>query len=589
MRKEWQNKKVATREMGNGSSDMTPSSSSSYEDPGLSTIQEVTETSTTTTTAAIAARRVLADVRQTATASDGIDSIPVRGPSSAEDEEKRSQQIVMGGPSSAFSSVSPEPRRQQRFASDGINELLAKVEKQQKELVTSGSGAGAKNDEADRNFVAKVLGISPADLDKENDEKVRVRVNIEEVSSTQQQTLATLSSESSSSSITRERFLNQPMVAGPIQKSQPEKDEGDFVSVQGLIKKLKSSTSAAESSTPSERRREQERQVRLRDYIERLLEMRRDEIAQLSVTESSLTTTVEDSTGSPSASTNNSKSFLASTPTSILSTSDSRSSVGSKTVRFQDVDDADGSFLKRDQPSDNDIKKMLKQIEERTEKSMAEVRKSVDERRKELEQALTERLRKRLAKQLREQQELVRSQKQHQKPLSRSASSIISEGPLSDSTTTEEERARKPKKSHSDSSILTDSAKESSASSDHGGEGRDVMRPFPPKTVVARSKRTESAQKNKSSSSGSSGSQAVADLRAKLNRLEIPALVRPPPVPHSTSDDTIAKVAELPVAEEASEEFSSFHFTPDEEGISDEKEISFGSLASFSDTTSEEK
>ena len=113
------------------------------------------------------------------------------------------------------------------------------------------------------------------------------------------------------------------------------------------------------------------------------------------------------------------------------------------------------------------------------------------------------------------------------------------------------------------------------------------------------------AKANKSSSSGttttsSGGSQAVAELRERLARMEMPSLARPQPqvagaagragsqlpATTSTSDDTFARVAEILSEEVQGEEFSSFHFSPDDDegdGIAGEKEISFVSLSTDSE------
>ncbi len=233
----------------------------------------------------------------------------------------------------------------------------------------------AKNDEADRNFIARVLqGI---DLSRE---KVEVKVDIEECSTFSSSSNIVSSTYSSNVSIDvqKEKFLAKSWGHDPI---------------HGLIRNLKEESSASAD--------ERERQRKLRSYIEKLLRMKRQEIADLSVTtttsdsstmsgEVSSTTsttpsksspTSKDSTETTSKDTSNStnvstvessrslssntsveqsgkRGFTSSTPSSILSSSEnsgnSRGS-GPKTVRFQlstasGRDTQDGSFLsKQDQ------------------------------------------------------------------------------------------------------------------------------------------------------------------------------------------------------------------------------------------------
>ena len=229
-----------------------------------------------------------------------------------------------------------------------------------------------KNDEADRNFIARVLqGI---DLSRE---KVEVKVDIEECStfSSSSNNISSTYSSNVSIDVQKEKFLAQSWGQDPI---------------HGLIKNLKHESTSADES---------ERQRKLRSYIEKLLRMKRQEIADLSVTTSTIesstmsgeissttstttsksdTPTSKDSTKTSSKDTSNStnvstvesskslssntsveqsgrRGFTSSTPSSILSSSEnSNNSKGSgpKTVRFQlssasGRDTQDGSFLSR--------------------------------------------------------------------------------------------------------------------------------------------------------------------------------------------------------------------------------------------------
>ena len=612
-------------------------SSSSAAPPALSTIDETTEPLTATRTAP---STTIAQVHSSASHpvdDDDVDLFPVRGPSSSatspesnrDQEEPGLQQsgpVRMGGPTSAFTSLRPSRERDDL---DEIRELIDRVERQKRDLATvavQGSGTGEKNDEVDRNFVAKVLGVPPEAL---AGEKVRVRVNVEEVSTFEEDedeattttvrritaaAAATSSTPSSSSDITRERFLTQPLrAAHPTGHRDRRVDERDFRSVKSLIDEMRGGGG-------------HDRSIALRGYIEELLEMRRDEIDDLSVTTNSLSeaslvaTTTSDS--SPS-----SQSFVASTPASILShsggksSSSSSSSGGSKTVRF--VDDVDGSF--RGRPKKSPTTKEEEEIAERTRTSIEEVRRTFEEKKRDIELALAKRFERKLAKQLREQRKTGDAS-----PTSASSSSPsqLSEGPLSDSTRGE------GKTSDSSSSLATNSTKESSLSSTMGDlpsppELASMLknlrhhwaqsmlrraRNYDEASVSAASasaasassaKAKAQAKANKSSSSGttttsSGGSQAVAELRERLARMEMPSLARPQPqvagaagragsqlpATTSTSDDTFARVAEILSEEVQGEEFSSFHFSPDDDegdGIAGEKEISFVSLSTDSE------
>ena len=274
----------------------TTTSSSSAAPAALSTIDETTEPMSATRTAP---STTTAQVHSSATqpAADDVDLFPVRGPSSSatspesdkypeERGLRQSGPVRMGGPTSAFTSLRPSRERDDL---DDIRELIERVERQKRDLAppaVQGSGTGVKSDEVDRNFVAKVLGVPPETL---AGEKVRVRVNVEEVSTFEEDedeattttvrritTAATASSTpSSSSDITRERFLTQPLrAAHPTGHQDRRVEEPDFRSVKSLIDEMRGG--------------DHERSIALRGYIEQLLEMRRDEIDDLSVTTTSL-------------------------------------------------------------------------------------------------------------------------------------------------------------------------------------------------------------------------------------------------------------------------------------------------------------
>ena len=179
----------------------------------------------------------------------------------------------------------------------------------------------------DDDFIAKVLqGFEMLQ------DPLDVNVMVEEVSTLQSSstTEATAVSSSrsigsslSSADITQERFL-----------SAAWKNEN----IRSLIDLM--------------RTKKEDKQTWLRGYIEKLLQMKREEIADLSLTD----TTV--STFSRATSLNLGSGFVSSTPASILTTTSGSSSGGgssegskmNKSVRFRD-DQVDGSFLSRNQDS----------------------------------------------------------------------------------------------------------------------------------------------------------------------------------------------------------------------------------------------
>ena len=164
------------------------------------------------------------------------------------------------------------------------------------------------NSKNDQDFVAKVL----EGLELPVVGEMQVNVRVDEVSTFASSTAESKDSLSSSSDITKERFLSEAW------KNQD---------IQGLIGEFRSKS----QSSPQ--------QNCLKGYIERLLEMKRDEIEDLSATDSLVTSP------SSSSSTQNTTPFASSTPSSILSSGSSRGSKN-KSVRFIDQpDNVGGSFI----------------------------------------------------------------------------------------------------------------------------------------------------------------------------------------------------------------------------------------------------
>ena len=123
--------------------------------------------------------------------------------------------------------------------------------------MVSGSGTGPiKNDETDRNFIARIL--QGVDLNR-----VDVKVDVEECSTfSSNQNLSSYSS-NVSIDIRREKFLAESWGADPI---------------HNLIDNLR------KVPTKTTEKSDLDRQIQLRCYIEKLLRMKRQEIADLSVT-----------------------------------------------------------------------------------------------------------------------------------------------------------------------------------------------------------------------------------------------------------------------------------------------------------------
>lgn len=167
------------------------------------------------------------------------------------------------------------------------------------------SRVGQKQDDE---FIAKVL----EGFQMPSEDEVAVTLQVEEVSTLQSSSTSvqTLQSTSSSMDITQEKFLS---------------DNWKRQDIHGLISSM---------------RHKKDDGGQLRGYIEKLLSMKREEIANLSVSStmsSSLSSRPDSGSG-----------FVSSTPASILTSSSSRSSA-SKSVRFKDA--LDGSYTQHDEVS----------------------------------------------------------------------------------------------------------------------------------------------------------------------------------------------------------------------------------------------
>ncbi len=279
---------------------------------------------------------------------DDVDLVPSRGPSTSGTPSTPSLHAeitryptgefglpIMGGPSSAFTTsagTGPEGRKSMSLQGGPTATTQTKTGSD-KAVVRSGSEDDKKAaaTKEDKDFIAKVLqGLGTLD---EGEDEVHVDVNVEEVSTLATSSRATSSlreeisrllpptPSSSSSDITKEKFISSAW--------QTE-------DIKGLIGSLK-------KGQPTKTEQVQQ-QAQLRSYIEQLLSMKRQEIADLSVT----TTSMEESTSTPSTSTyegsksSSSGDFVSSTPAS----NGSKSSLGSnKVVRFQSEDVRDSSHI----------------------------------------------------------------------------------------------------------------------------------------------------------------------------------------------------------------------------------------------------
>jgi hypothetical protein len=287
---------------------------------------------------------------------DDIDLIPSRGPSASSTIDGSGNtspgsslhaavcryptnaegRPVMGGPSSAFT-VGGSSERQQAVQVIG---RPTGTKSQQTGLSQPDSRPTKKSQLHDEDFIVKVLEGFELIRDEGG---IQVDVNVEEVSTlhsvtssssmggSESQRLRTRQS-TSSTDITQERFW------------QAE-------DIHGLIGQLRNEPPIADGGKLVE-------QTRLRGYIEKLLRMKREEIADMSVTSTDQSSSTP--TSSSSGTSNNRSKFTSSTPASILSSSDGSKSSLSKTVRFQDDEDTrDGSFRPREQSLSDSEEKVI--------------------------------------------------------------------------------------------------------------------------------------------------------------------------------------------------------------------------------------
>ncbi|XP_059092273.1 serine-rich adhesin for platelets-like [Tigriopus californicus] len=532
-----------------------------------------------------------------------LDTVPVRGPSSTSNSssaETSNQSnsststttppsrltVTLGGPNSAFQAPNPRESDDSEREFEELRELLIKAQEQSRDLMTvDGRGQGAKTQaDPDQDFVSKVLGFP---LNEPG--KLELQVRVAEFSSSY--------SSNTSTDITKERFISGPLQPGPVTNSRdvPEStDQAD--AIHSLIGRLK--TSAV--SDPN--------QNLLRFYIEKLLDMKREEIRDLSISESSI---------NPS-SLSSSSGFVASTPASILHTqcseisqknSSGGSSSSSKTVRFQD--DLDGTYAGQPTTRHSGMgkKKHIKaQIAFQTKISLEELQKSFEEQKRALEEQLT----------LRRQKRDLRSSRSSQSSQSSDPSlGELSGGPLSSSTSSHQSDPKSsPVSSHNSgrpSAKLSDASTNSTKESSMSSSSTLGSNPTPPDidqmlqnlklswahSMMRRMKEQAAVTGiNKSSSSGSSGSAALADIKSKLASMEMPRLQKARPVgvesSAKSSEDTLAQLPDL-VADEVRQveevpaititDFSTFQLSDvDKLAVSSGEEVALSHISFTSDS-----
>ncbi len=550
---------------------------------------------------------------------DEVDLVPVKGPSSETEESgsggrngaRHGQAVDLTG---ALSTTMPrsrsvDPPRLDAQDLRDIRELLDRVEKQKRQLDSvsqhvEGRGGGSKNDEADRRFIAQVLdvpetmlkrkevGMEESDDEEGERRRVTVRIDLEQETSVsrdgQSSIMHVTTSSSSSSSITRERFISRPLVGG--REPRRERKLTDFQSIQSLIQELRSttpsssstSTSTSTSTTSPESRAERVRQEKLKKYIEMLLGMKREDISALSVTSSNMTVGSSPLSSHSEEGSSSARSFVASTPTSILSSSDSKTSVGSKTVRFKE-DRLDGSYTKETMKSTRrkevkqkvsrdtsdrrlhrlEVERQRAEIEATTRQSLQHIQQQFEAQKREIETALERRFERQAIKELIITQQSLPSSSTSSSNFSESTT--ISEGQLSETTVGSGSvlmRQQFLKRSLSEGNVTKSSPPERSSDSsgsssflsgDTTGQVGRILEGLQMSWATTMLKRMqvedgsqqqaaqpESVVMNKSSSSGSSGSMAAARLRAKLSAVQIPRLKPPPSSSTTKSDDTLA-------------------------------------------------
>ena len=505
---------------------------------------------------------------------------------------------LMGGPTSAFK----DPKTGERSTSDAIDDKETTVG-----TPTQGS---PKTNEGDRDFISKVL----KDFDFVQHNGLKVKIDVQELSTinsmlsiTQEQersshgditrttikssTSASLSS-SSSIDITKEKFLSEQWRQRQIQ------DQGytapNYDQLHGLIRQLE--------SKDNRNAQEAHRQNQLRTYIEKLLQMKRKEIDDLSISDvSSFSTTQsssfkessnnQSSTSSSSLGTPQSfayqrngqlppdlqertsesrnindtnmqhtKKFTSSTPTSILSSSDSKSS-GNKTVRFADEEhrqtnsgkanelnnkmsevrrkqtqssERRGSYEGIDRNvslSSDELERQRHEIISRTKLSLEQIRNYYEGQRRKIELELQKR---KIAADLKRKidlDEIKYKQVRMMSPIQ------LSEGPLS--TETDSYYSSPENKDHGEHSHenSNSSQKESSLSSNNNNAYFDIVNIGLKKLQLNLKGQHLAGKKmigealNKTSSSGTttSSSNATAELLSRIRRMEMPTLTHPPP------------------------------------------------------------
>ena len=506
---------------------------------------------------------------------------------------------LMGGPESAFK----DPKVGERSQTESLDDKETTVG-----TPTQGS---TKTNEGDRDFISKVL----KDFDFEVPEGgLKVKIDVQESSTinsvlsvtqehertsqgditrtTFKSSTCTSLSSSSSIDITKEKFLSEQWRQRQIKGQVPNAPGYD--QLHRLINQLESQDDTNV--------REVERQNKLRAYIERVLQMKRKEIDDLSISDvSSIFTTdtssfKESSNSLPHSSTSSpgsqlsmeyqnkqsypmnqfkvntsrdkniekyktgSNGFVSSTPTSILSSSDSKSSA-SKTVRFADDDQRQhnnnntenlnnmvskrrneenncserrGSYegmARPVYPTRDEVERQRKEIINRTKLSLSEIRNFYEAQRLQIELELQKRkLAASSEKQNARKKEILGKQSQRVSP------SQLSEGPLSTESDSygrspiNDDRSGAP---HDDSQS---SQKESSLSSNNNtgyvesdkvgikGIKSDIKR----QRVIEKILHIEILNKTSSSGTTTSSSNATAELLSRIRRMEIPALQHPP-------------------------------------------------------------
>ena len=480
---------------------------------------------------------------------------------------------MMGGPESAFK----DPR------------VSTPSPKSPKDMETIGTPTeeSPKTKEGNRDFISKVL----ENFDFVPEGGLKIKVDVQELSTinsilsvTQEHertsqgevtrtTLKSSTSLSSSSSIdiTKEKFLSEHW------KQRQDQDNLGDKELHGLIRRLESQDTA--------NLLEVQRQNELRSYIERLLQMKRKEIDDLSISDvSSLSFSNSSSIKESSASQNdspqsslgesnsifnqeqrkifkdllpkehhpskkqdinhgNTNEFVSSTPTSILSSSDSKSSA-SKSVRFADEilqsrdyekdkinnlskaqedqihsQDRRGSYeskVKLKSPNQDEIDKQRNEILNRTRISLSQIRSFYEAQRIEIELELQKR---RLGAKTRKSVTTQPTTKQQHSKLSPRQ---LSEGPLS----SESFESQNVGITHILDKYADSSNKESSLSSN--SSYMDNLNFDLNELSAARKLLTEKLNKTSSSGATTSSSNATAELLSRIRRLKMPALQHPP-------------------------------------------------------------